>query len=143
VIAIMEGNRSFQRVIRDHLEGAGYQPVVWSDLLQASEGLTRHVPDLVILDLVWEPGSTGLSLLALLRRDPATWALPVIVCSDDADYLRQSAPRLRGKGCTVLPKPFALKELLALVRALIGPGAQPPRPAPEPTGDQRDDDMAY
>jgi DNA-binding response OmpR family regulator len=122
VIAIIEGDRAFREVVQAELRDAGYQAVVWPDGIQASERLLREVPELVILDLSWERGSMDLSLLHQLRRDPATWALPVIVCSDDADYLRQSGPRLRGKGCAVLPKPFAPTELLALVQAAIGPG---------------------
>ncbi len=61
-----------------------------------------------------------MQILELLRLDPATSHIPIIVCSADSRLLREKESILRGKGCDILEKPFDLEDLLAKVQAVIG-----------------------
>ena len=60
-------------------------------------------------------------VLELMRLDPETANIPVIICSADTQRIRDKEAYLREKGCDILEKPFLLEDLLAKVRAFIGP----------------------
>jgi CheY-like chemotaxis protein len=56
-----------------------------------------------------------------IKREPRLRAVPLIMCSADQRALEQRADELAAAGDTVLPKPFALNDLLALLaRVLAG-----------------------
>ncbi len=75
--------------------------------------------DVVILDVML-PGRSGYEILQELRADPATQALPVLMLTARGQAKdRDMATRL---GATrVMTKPFSNSELLASVRAMVGP----------------------
>jgi len=57
----------------------------------------------------------GWEMLSRFRRDPVLCATPVIVCSADVEALEEHAAAPQGEGYAVLPKPFDLDDLLALL----------------------------
>jgi signal transduction histidine kinase/ActR/RegA family two-component response regulator len=74
-------------------------------------------PDLILLDLHL-PDMPGEELLALLRREPATGDVPVVVLS--ADATAHSRARLRDAGVAAyLTKPVAVRDLLTTLDALL------------------------
>ncbi len=80
-------------------------------------GLARareHAPDLVIADLMM-PVMTGQQLIAALRADPATAGVRVVLMTGATP--QPGAPATGADA--VLPKPFELEELLALVHCLV------------------------
>ena len=79
-------------------------------------------PDVVLLDLGL-PYRSGASLLAELKADPATAAVPEVVVSAAPETL---PPAYRGLVAAVLPKPFDLERALAVVAALWPPPPRPP-----------------
>jgi CheY-like chemotaxis protein len=75
-------------------------------------------PAVVLLDLDLPDGDGG-EVLAALRRDPATAALPVLVVSSDATDAARG--RLLAAGATdFITKPFDVRRLLDAVRAALG-----------------------
>jgi DNA-binding response OmpR family regulator len=82
--------------------------------------LRRQRPDVVLLDLGL-PFRSGVSLLAELKADPATAAIPVLVVTAAPDAL---PPEYRGLAAAVLPKPVGLQALRAAVHAALA-AAQP------------------
>lgn len=82
-------------------------------LLGPPAGAVRPAPDLVILDLKL-PRMTGLEVLELLRSDPRTRELAVVVCTSSEDPRDLSACHRLGV-LAVLPKPLrgdAIRRLL-------------------------------
>lgn len=76
----------------------------------------RHVPDLVLLDLDL-PDVPGETVLATLAADPATRAVPVVICSADASST--TVERLRAAGAAgYLTKPLDVAQLLKTVAEL-------------------------
>jgi CheY-like chemotaxis protein len=69
-----------------------------------------------------ERSDSGLSVLQALRLDPALRDLPVIFCTADVPWLEANTSLLRAKGYELLAKPFALRDLLTLVRSMVGSG---------------------
>jgi signal transduction histidine kinase/ActR/RegA family two-component response regulator len=94
----------------------------------------EHHPDLILLDLHL-PDMPGEDLLALLRAQPATHDIPVIVLS--ADATPHHINQLHAAGVTTyLTKPLAVRELLHTLDTLFDP---PPRtPTRTETSDKTD-----
>jgi CheY-like chemotaxis protein len=75
------------------------------------------VPDLVVSDVMM-PRLDGLALVAALRTDPRTAAVPVLLLSARAGQ-EDSIEGLQAGADDYLVKPFAAAELLARVRSII------------------------
>jgi CheY-like chemotaxis protein len=130
-VLYIEDNAANLRLVRDVLGG---RPQV--QLATATEGLTgldvarRSAPDLILLD-VHLPDIGGDEVLARLKADPATAAIPVIVISADAGAGHER--RFVGAGADAyLTKPLDVDRFLATVRdalAVVRPAhAVPPTP---------------
>jgi PAS domain S-box-containing protein len=82
--------------------------------------IREHRPDLVLLDLNL-PDLPGAELLAILRHDPSTRDIPVVVIS--ADATRHQIDRLTQAGARAyLTKPLDVKRFLDVVDELLEPG---------------------
>jgi CheY-like chemotaxis protein len=85
-------------------------------------------PDLLILDVV-VPGMDGFELLSLLRKDPETAFLPVLILSS----LDEEEAIVKGleEGADYITKPFSPRVLIAKIKKILkesGGHAVDPRP---------------
>ena len=114
ILVIEDEPRILSFLVRG-LEGEGFTV---SSAVHGMAGLERartSPPDLVVLDLLL-PGVDGLTVLRELKRERPE--LPVVVLSARADL----PTKLRGfelGASDYVPKPFALVELIARVRAQL------------------------
>ncbi|MFL5518822.1 MAG: response regulator transcription factor [Gemmatimonadales bacterium] len=122
-ILIVEDNRNLAHGLRTNLEFEGHRAEIASDgdagLRRARSG--EH--DIVVLDLML-PELDGFRVLETLRREGHS--VPVLVLTargDEADKVRG----LEGGADDYVTKPFALRELLARVAALLRRSAAPAR----------------
>jgi DNA-binding response OmpR family regulator len=114
-ILVVEDEESIREALRDALVSEGY------DVLTAADGPTglalglREDPDLLVLDLML-PGIDGFEVLRRLREDGID--TPVLVVT--ARGLEQDRVRGLDLGADdYVVKPFALRELLARIRARL------------------------
>ncbi|MBE2276064.1 MAG: response regulator [Rhodobacteraceae bacterium] len=84
----------------------------------AAEAARRLMPRLVILDHML-PGMSGLDVLASLRGDPVTAALPVLMLTAKG-LPRDREAAVKAGATRFMTKPFSNAEILAEVRALAG-----------------------
>ena len=97
------------------LAAAGYQVERAVDGMQALAAVEARAPDIVLVDL----GPPGLTEgLELVRRLRARLGAPILLAALD-DALEHRVAVLDAGADDYLPKPFALEELLARVRALL------------------------
>jgi DNA-binding response OmpR family regulator len=114
-VLIIEDNRNLALGLRTNLEFEGHEAEIARD---GTAGLIRartRGHDLILLDLML-PGLDGFRVLEALRGEGLT--TPVLVLTargDEADKVRG----LRGGADDYVTKPFALRELLARVTALL------------------------
>lgn len=118
-IAIVNDDTEFLLLMSTLLTEESYEVLVWRESEKAHAVIAENNPDLVILDVRLEHPEAGWQLLELLRLNPATAKIPVMVCSADSVFLREKAQLLHEKGCEVLEKPFDLDDLLDKVRKIL------------------------
>ena len=104
-------------VLRDLLEGEGYEVVSATSGPEGLEVFSESDPDLVITDMRM-PEVTGVDVLEAIRRDSPT--VPVIVLSAAAS--KQAAERVVELDGQWIMKPWIDEELLGSVRELL-PGS--------------------
>jgi CheY-like chemotaxis protein len=87
---------------------------------QGAELALAHRPDLVVLDLHL-PDIAGDVVLAMLREDPRTRDIPVVILS--ADAIPRDVSRLLAQGARAyLTKPLDVGALLTLLDDVLTPG---------------------
>ena len=88
--------------------------------MDAEAGLTLardEQPNLILMDIQL-PGMDGMAATVLLKRDPATRAIPVIALT--ALAMKGDEERIRAAGCDgYIAKPMRYQEFLATVTAQL------------------------
>ncbi|NUQ00162.1 MAG: response regulator, partial [Armatimonadetes bacterium] len=127
-VLIVEDEEDILDLVRYNLGKEGYAV---EGEMTGEAGLTAarlRPPDLILLDLML-PGMDGLELCRLLKTDPRTSRVPIIMVTargEDIDVVTG----LEVGADDYLPKPFSPKVLLARVRAVLRRSAAP---SEEPT----------
>ncbi len=114
-IILGEDDKNVRDSITRALTFEGYVVEAVSDGEQVLEAVHRTVPDLVILDVMM-PRVDGLAACRRLRNDHRL--LPILMVTARHEVADRVAGLDSGAD-DYLPKPFALDELLARVRALL------------------------
>lgn len=78
--------------------------------------IKERQPTILILDIRMESPEAGFAVLDLLRLDPTTTHIPVIICTAAIQLIRENEQHLRAKNCEILIKPFDLDDLLDIVK---------------------------
>jgi len=115
VTLVVDDERHLALGIAENLELDGYETATASDGEEALERLASEVFDLVVLDVMM-PRKDGLSVCADLRATGNN--VPVLFLTARSD-LDDRVRGLEAGGDDYLAKPFALKELLLRVSAIV------------------------
>jgi PAS domain S-box-containing protein len=116
-VLVADDNADMREYLTRLLHSSGYQVTAVTDGVQALEAIRADAPDLVISDVMM-PRLDGLALLAAVRADQRTAAVPVLLLSARAGQ-EASIEGLHAGADDYLVKPFAAAELLARVRANV------------------------
>lgn len=130
-VLIVDDDEQLLRLMMRLLEGAGHRVRTARGLIEARATLADRgfVPDLALLDVQLEPGTSGIDLLPEL--DAAHPGVAILLTSGDA--LSESLEAtLSARGGRFLRKPFAPKVLLAHVAEQEGEGGAA---SPDAAGD--------
>lgn len=114
-VLVVEDEPLVLDMIRMNLEHAGYQTAGATSAEEALAALSGQSADLLVLDWML-PGMEGVELARSLRN--RGWRLPILMLTARAD----TASKVEGLDAGAddyLPKPFAMPELVARVRALL------------------------
>jgi len=119
-VLIIEDNPANMKLTSLLLCNAGHTVLCAVD---AEIGLTLardDQPDLILMDLQL-PGMDGLAATALLKRAPATAAIPVIALT--AMAMKEDREKSKAAGCDAyIAKPVRYKELYAAIDILLAKG---------------------
>lgn len=115
-ILVVDDEPAIRELLRQHLEAEGYQVQEAEDGHAALTQIKQVPPDLVILDVMM-PDMNGFDVAAVLKNDPQTMGIPIVILSILGDHER--AHRL-GDRC--LTKPINVELLLQEVEVLLSQG---------------------
>ena len=116
-VLVADDNADMREYLARLLRSAGYQVTTVTDGQAALDAVRAGAPDLVISDVMM-PRLDGLDLVAALRADARTAAVPVLLLSARAGQ-EASIEGLRAGADDYLVKPFSAAELLARARASV------------------------
>jgi two-component system phosphate regulon response regulator PhoB len=116
-VLIVDDEDAIRDMLRMALEVSNFRCLEAEDIRQAHRLIVDERPDIVLLDWML-PGGTGLELLHRLKRDELTREVPVIMLTAKTaeDNIIQG---LDVGADDYLTKPFAPRELIARIKALL------------------------
>ncbi|MGH3612679.1 MAG: response regulator transcription factor [Pseudonocardia sp.] len=114
-ILVIDDDRSVRESLRRSLTFNGYQVELATDGQEALDAVAARRPDAMVLDVMM-PRVDGLEVCRRLRGNGD--ALPILVLTA-RDAVSDRVAGLDAGADDYLPKPFALEELLARLRALL------------------------
>ncbi|WP_416668050.1 PAS domain S-box protein [Egbenema bharatensis] len=115
LVLLCDDDDSVRQVIRAILERQGYQVLTVSSGQQAVEQAGVHHPDVILLNLLM-PGMNGWETLAVLKQQPETQTIPVIILSGLLPDARETSYTEISDWVVKPPDPKVLRQ--ALERAL-------------------------
>jgi PAS domain S-box-containing protein len=131
LILIADDEPAIRRLLSQTLEDEGYRTIVVSTGADAVDLARRRRPDLILLDVMM-PGISGFDVLQILRSDPDTAKIPVMILS-----MVENRQRGLALGADAyLTKPIDRVELLDTIVGLLSTkdsgggelsGSRPPR----------------
>ena len=116
-ILVIDDERDLVELIRLNLQRNGYEVLYAHDGKVGLEIARKHLPDLIILDLMM-PGLTGQEVATRLKGDSQTAAIPLLMLtarSEETDII----VGLSLGADDYVTKPFSIKVLLARVAAVL------------------------
>ncbi len=116
-VVVVEDEAAIAEVLAYNLSKEGFQVEVEPRGDSALEALRRRPPDLVLLDLML-PGLDGLELTRLLKRDPATAHLPIVMLTAKGEELDRIVGLELGADDYVA-KPFSPREVVLRVKGIL------------------------
>jgi len=116
-ILVIDDEPDLVELVEFNLKKDGYEVIVAKNGQSGLEIAQKHVPDLIVLDLMM-PGIDGLEVCRQLRGDSRTKQIPMIMLTAKS----AEADRIVGLELGAddyVTKPFSPRELVARVRALL------------------------
>ncbi len=129
LLLLVEDEPALARGLVDNFNDEGYDVRLVTRGDEALAAIRDHRPQAVVLDILL-PGRSGLDVLKDLRR--VGDRVPVLMLTAKGDIVDRVVGLEMGAD-DYLPKPFAVRELLARVRALIRRAESPPQSSAEMT----------
>ena len=120
---IVDDEPAIVELVRYHVEKEGLQCWEAKDGETALRLAREQKPDLLILDLML-PGIDGLEICRLLRRDPSTAQMAIIMLTAKAEEVDRVVGLEMGADDYIV-KPFSPRELTARVKAVLRRGREP------------------
>lgn len=122
---IIDDSPTIVAVLRKTLRSAGYLTLEAFDAEQGMALIHQEKPDLIFLDIIL-PGMNGFGALRLIRKDPLTQHIPVIMISGNEHATEQFYANRIGAD-DFMKKPFSRFEVFARIESLLDADKMPRR----------------
>jgi len=122
-VLVVDDEKDIVDLLEYHLKRENYTVLSAKDGEAAMRAAREDRPDLILLDLML-PGVDGLEVCRLLKADPTTSAIRVIMLTakgEEADIVAG----LELGADDYVPKPFSPRVLMARVKAVLRRGGEP------------------
>ena len=116
-VLYVEDNEYNLKIVRQLLGRTSYRLIEATDGQLGVETALRELPDLILMDIQL-PKLSGLDATRMLRADPKTAAIPIIVITSFA--LSGDDQKAKDAGASAyLAKPYSPRELLQMIRKFV------------------------
>jgi two-component system cell cycle response regulator DivK len=116
-VLYVEDNEYNLKIVRQLLGRTSYRLIEAVDGQLGVETALRELPDLILMDIQL-PKLSGLDATRMLRADPKTAAIPIIVITSFA--LSGDDQKAKHAGASAyLAKPYSPRELLQMIRKFV------------------------
>jgi two-component system phosphate regulon response regulator PhoB len=119
-ILIVEDDPDIQELLHFNLEKAGCQTLRSENGEQALQMAHKHLPDLVLLDILL-PGMSGLEVCRRMKGDPALQHIPIIMVTAKGEEMDRVVGLELGADDYVV-KPFSVREIVLRIQKLLSRG---------------------
>jgi PAS domain S-box-containing protein len=116
-VLIVDDEETIRELLKQEIEAHGYIVVDAKDGIDAISQVKKERPDLITLDVMM-PGMSGFDVAAVLKNDPSTMNIPIIILS----ILEDKERGYRLGIDRYLTKPFHTEQLLHEISSLISQG---------------------
>jgi len=116
-IAIVEDEPDIAGLVASSLQKEGYKVDHFGTGERFFQALQKHVPDLVLLDLML-PDTDGFEICKTLRRNEAWSRIPIIIMTAKSEESDKIVGLELGAD-DYITKPFSLKEMTARIKAVL------------------------
>jgi two-component system phosphate regulon response regulator PhoB len=116
-VLLVEDELDLAELLRHHLERAQFRVDVQERGDAALEHIRKRPPDLILLDLML-PGLDGLELARILKRDPLTVRIPLVMVTAKAEEVDRIVGLELGADDYVT-KPFSPREVVLRIQAVL------------------------
>jgi two-component system alkaline phosphatase synthesis response regulator PhoP len=116
-VLIVDDSIVMSKAIKMILDKAGLQVFMEPDGAKALEAAKNNRVDVIILDLMM-PGVSGKEVLKMLKSDPVTKMIPVLLLTARIDVLRWDDELKAAESS--MQKPFDNHELVSEIKRLAG-----------------------
>jgi len=112
-ILIVEDEQSIAGLLKDRLDGEGYQVTIAYTGKEAVQNIKDKRPDVITLDIQL-PDANGIKILEKIKANPETSMIPVIIISSSDEGFSA-----KEKGAEeFIPKPINFKKLFETLSGL-------------------------
>lgn len=116
-IVIVEDDPTLAETLAENLSEEEYEVVTAADGERGLAQIRANLPDLIVLDIML-PVLDGLSVCRIIRKDPTTSHIPIIMLTARGTEVDKIVGLESGADDYIV-KPFGLGEFLARVRAVM------------------------
>jgi len=116
-ILIVDDEPQNRKLLEAVLQPGGYATLSVASGEEALASIAQRQPDLILLDIMM-PGMDGYEVAGILKADPATSNIPVIMVTAQADRAARLASLTAGAE-DILAKPIDRAELWLKIRNLL------------------------
>ena len=126
-VFVLEDETDIARLVQHHLEAAGFTPRIYHTPNNVIPDAERQPPALFLLDIM-VPGGDGLDVCRRLRSHAALSTIPIIFLTARAGE-NDRVLGLELGADDYITKPFATRELVARVKAVLRRFERPTTPS--------------
>src|ERR1043166_7382712 len=123
-VLVVDDEPEAVELVEFNLKQAGYDVTTACDGAEALKRVRGERPGLIVLDLIL-PEMDGLEVCKVLRRDPVTTAIPILMLTARATEIDRVVGLELGAD-DYLTKPFNIRELVLRVKNLLQRGRSDP-----------------
>jgi CheY-like chemotaxis protein len=116
-ILVVDDDPDIIAMLSTRLTKRGYKVTTANDGHEALELAKKHLPDIVLLDVMM-PGKSGWEVARALKQDPATHAVKIVMVSAIGEKTNEITAPIYGADAHV-DKPFEFEALERVIAGLL------------------------